>query len=204
MPSELNALPWTLWLCAAATMSGRASWIAEWRTNAARLTGLRAVDDVARVVDEDQVADLDVAEAVRERVDPEVVRELRVASGDVPGHALAEADPPEDPQRAGELLLAVQTLLLDASRTSAARRVATVFAVSSTPSIVRTPVSVTVMRHRLRRSLSHAEAARRRAAMLSVQTREVDAEIRRTPSDDPLDEPARLLRSVELTSSQPR
>jgi hypothetical protein len=39
MPRELNAFPCTLWLCAAATMSGRASWIAECSTNAARFTG---------------------------------------------------------------------------------------------------------------------------------------------------------------------
>ena len=57
-----------------------------------------------------------------ERVDPEVVGELGVAHGDVPGDALAEAEPAEDAQRAGELLLAVQALLLDAWRTSAGRR----------------------------------------------------------------------------------
>ena len=39
LASELNALPYTEWECAAATMSGRASWTAEWITNAARFTG---------------------------------------------------------------------------------------------------------------------------------------------------------------------
>ena len=39
MPSELNALPCTLWLCAAAITSGRAWCTAEWMTNAARFTG---------------------------------------------------------------------------------------------------------------------------------------------------------------------
>ena len=38
MPSELNALPCSECEWAAATTSGRASWIAEWMTNAARFT----------------------------------------------------------------------------------------------------------------------------------------------------------------------
>ena len=38
MPSELNALPYTECEWAAATTSGRAAWIAECSTNAARLT----------------------------------------------------------------------------------------------------------------------------------------------------------------------
>ena len=42
-----------------------------------------------------------------------MVGELGVAHGDVPGDALAEAEPAEDAQRAGELLLAVQALVLD-------------------------------------------------------------------------------------------
>ena len=74
---------------------------------------LVAVDDVALVVDEDQVADAHVAEAHAERVDPEAVGELGVAHGDVPGDALAEAEPAEDAQRAGELLLALEALVLD-------------------------------------------------------------------------------------------
>ena len=40
-------------------------------------------------------------------------RVLRVAHRDVPGHALAEPEPTEDPERAGELLLAVEPLLRD-------------------------------------------------------------------------------------------
>ena len=72
-----------------------------------------AVDDVAGVVDQEQVADPHVAEAHAERVDPEVVGELGVADRDVPGDAFAEPDATEDAQRAGQLLLAVQALLLD-------------------------------------------------------------------------------------------
>ena len=113
MPSELNALPCTECEWAAAMTSGRAWWIAEWITKAAWLTGRVAVDDLAVMVDEHQVADAHVAEAHAERVDPEVVGALRVADGDVAGDALGEAEPAEDAQRAGELGLAVSTLVGD-------------------------------------------------------------------------------------------
>ena len=72
-----------------------------------------AVDHLALVVDEEQVADAHVPEAEAERVDPEVVGELRVANGDVAGDALSEAQAAEDPQRTGQLVLAVLTLVLD-------------------------------------------------------------------------------------------
>ena len=52
------------------------------------------LDDVALVVDEDQVGDPDVREVHAERVDPEVVEPLRVAGGDVPGDAFVEAELP--------------------------------------------------------------------------------------------------------------
>ena len=65
------------------------------------------------MVDEDEVAHPDVAEAHREGVDPEQLGELGVAHRDVPGDALTEADAAEDAQGAGELLLAVEALLLD-------------------------------------------------------------------------------------------
>ena len=61
-----------------------------------------------------------MAEAHPERVDPEVVGQLGIASGDVAGHALGEAEPPEQAQRAGQPLLAVQALLFHARRTSVA------------------------------------------------------------------------------------
>ena len=97
---------------------------------------LAAVDDVAVVVDEDEVADAHVPEAETERVDPEVVGELGVAHGDVAGDALAEAEAAEDAQRAGELLLAVQALLLDRGERLRSGEASTCFGVSSTPSIV--------------------------------------------------------------------
>jgi hypothetical protein len=70
-----------------------------------------ALHHVAVVVDQEQVRHLDLVEAQAERIDPEPVRELRVARGDVPGHALGEAELAEQPERRGQFLLAVQALL---------------------------------------------------------------------------------------------
>ncbi len=74
---------------------------------------LGAVDDVAVVVDEDQVALLDVAEAHAERVHPEHVGILGVAYRDVSGDAFGEPEPSERAQRPGEVGLAVVALVLD-------------------------------------------------------------------------------------------
>ena len=72
-----------------------------------------ALDDLAGVVDADQVGDADVLEVHPERVDPEAVEVLGVAHGDVPGDALVEPELAEQAERRGEALLAVQALLLD-------------------------------------------------------------------------------------------
>ena len=85
-----------------------------------------ALDDLTGVAHEDQVRDADVAEAHAEGVHPEVVGQLRVACGDVPGDALGEAEATEQPERPGQLLLAVQALLLhrvELGRASALHRV---------------------------------------------------------------------------------
>ena len=72
-----------------------------------------AFDDLAVVVDADQVGDADVLEAHPERVDPELVEVLGVAGRDVPGDALVEPELPEERNAGGQALLAVQALLLD-------------------------------------------------------------------------------------------
>ena len=72
-----------------------------------------AVHDVAVVIEQDQIGRSHMSEAHAERVDPKQVGVLRVADGDVAGHTLAEPEPSEDAQRAGELRLAVGALLLD-------------------------------------------------------------------------------------------
>ena len=75
------------------------------------LTGRVALDDVALAVDADEVGGPDLAEVHAERIDPERIGELRVARRDVAGDALAEAEGGEDPEAAGEALLAVLALL---------------------------------------------------------------------------------------------
>ena len=76
-----------------------------------------------------------MAEAPAEQVDPEVVGELGVAHGDVAGDAFAEPEAAEDAQRPGELLLAVESLVLDGLE---GRRPGELhaFGVSGTPSMV--------------------------------------------------------------------
>ena len=87
-----------------------------------------------------------MAEAVAERVDPEQVGELGVTHRDVTGHALAETEPAEDAQGAGELGLAVGTLLLDGGERSAGNGIVrSVLGVNGMPSIVRTSSSVMAM-----------------------------------------------------------
>ena len=71
-----------------------------------------ALDHLARVAHEDQIRDAHVAEAHAEGVDPEVVGQLGIARRDVAGHALGESEAPEQAQRPGQPLLAVQALLL--------------------------------------------------------------------------------------------
>lgn len=92
--------------------------------------GLVALDDVAGLIDENQVRDADLGEVPRERVQPEVVGEDGVAHGNVPGDALVETTGGEagglgsargsdlwgegvHPEGRGEVLLAVQSLLLE-------------------------------------------------------------------------------------------
>ena len=48
-----------------------------------------------------------------ERIHPEMVRPLRVARRDVPGHALVKTDFREKPERGGEPLFAVAAFLFD-------------------------------------------------------------------------------------------
>ncbi len=72
-----------------------------------------ALDDRAVVAHQHQVADADVAEVHAERIDPEVIGQLRVARGDVPRDALVEAEAAEQAERRRQVLFAVQPLFLD-------------------------------------------------------------------------------------------
>src|SRR5207244_10920352 len=67
--------------------------------------------DVAGMIDQLKVRDLDLAEKLRQRIDPEAIRELRIAHGDMPGEALVEAVAREQAEGGRKPLLAVQPLL---------------------------------------------------------------------------------------------
>ena len=86
--------------------------MAEWMTNAARLTGRLPYTTSPEWLTRIRSLTRDVAEAHGERVDPEVIGELGIAHGDVPGHTLAESEAAEDAQSCGQPLLAMQTLVL--------------------------------------------------------------------------------------------
>lgn len=72
-----------------------------------------AGQDVAFVIDELQVRHADLAEMLRQRIDPELLGKLRIARGDVSRQALVEAVACEQAEGGGETLLAVQGFLLE-------------------------------------------------------------------------------------------
>ena len=68
------------------------------------------LDHLTLVVDEDEVGGPDVAEVHPERIDPEVVSPLGIASGDVAGHPFVKTKFGEQTEGGGQALLAVQAL----------------------------------------------------------------------------------------------
>ena len=71
-----------------------------------------ALDHLAVVVDENEVAHPHMGERLAEGVDPEVVGPLRVAGRDVAGDALLVAEVGEEPEGGRQALLAVEPFLL--------------------------------------------------------------------------------------------
>jgi len=59
-----------------------------------------------------QIPDANLPEVHPERIDPEVVQALRIASGDVSGNAFVEPEAREEPKGGGQSLLAMPTFLL--------------------------------------------------------------------------------------------
>jgi len=106
MPSELNALPYGHDVGTGFVDRGM-------DRERGRVHRMAAVDDVAAVVDEDEVAGAHLAEALAERVHPEVLGEFGVTHRDVAGDPLAESELAEDAERPGQLRLAVGAFLLD-------------------------------------------------------------------------------------------
>ena len=71
------------------------------------------LDDLALVIDEEEVRGLDGAEVLAQAIHPEAVGVLGITGGDVAGHPFVEAVLGEDAEGGGEPLLAVQALVLD-------------------------------------------------------------------------------------------
>ena len=63
---------------------------------------LRAVNDLAVMIDKNQIADTHVSETFCKWVDPEVIGELRVAHRDVARKAFTKAQSTENSHCAGE------------------------------------------------------------------------------------------------------
>ena len=72
-----------------------------------------ADDNIAVVVDQQKIACLHVAEALSERVHPEVIRQNWVTGGHVPGDAFAESKASKDPQCASEFCFSVSALFFE-------------------------------------------------------------------------------------------
>ena len=72
-----------------------------------------AINNIAIVVNENQIAHSHEPEAASEWVYPKVIRKLGVAHGDVPGDAFAEAQSPEHAQGTGQFLFALGALFFD-------------------------------------------------------------------------------------------
>src|SRR5258708_34871748 len=66
-----------------------------------------ALDHFPRGVHQHQVRNPNLAEVHAKRIDPKMIRPLRVARGDVPGHAFVEAEFRKQPERRGQALFAV-------------------------------------------------------------------------------------------------
>src|SRR5262245_47628757 len=72
-------------------------------------------DDRALVIDQNQIRDANPAEAHAERVDPEMIRPLRVARRDVSGRPFIEPVDREETKGRRQSLFAMQSFLFDAA-----------------------------------------------------------------------------------------
>src|ERR1700730_16496023 len=73
--------------------------------------GVAALDDLAAMVDQDQIRRADLPEMHPEGVHPEMVQPFRVAGGDVPGHSFIKCETRKQAKCGGKHALAMQTLL---------------------------------------------------------------------------------------------
>src|SRR4051794_29238829 len=72
-----------------------------------------AVDELAAIVDQQQILYTDLLEAHPERIDPEVIEPLGVARGDVSRDSFIEPELAEQAERGSETLLAVPALVVN-------------------------------------------------------------------------------------------
>src|SRR5215469_17994412 len=74
--------------------------------------GTVAFDDCAFRIHEDQIGSANLRKMHAKRIHPEMVGALRIARGDVPGHAFVETELGKQAEGGGEALLAVAAFLL--------------------------------------------------------------------------------------------
>src|SRR5215472_1110061 len=70
-----------------------------------------AFDDFAFRVHQDQIGHADMPEMHTERIDPEVIRPLRIARRNVPGHALVETELGKKTKAGGQTFFAMLAFL---------------------------------------------------------------------------------------------
>src|SRR4051794_37553469 len=75
------------------------------------VNGRVALDNLAGIIHQDEVRDANMSEVKAEGVDPEVMRKLGIARGDVARDALAESEAGEEPEGPRQLLLTMAALL---------------------------------------------------------------------------------------------
>src|SRR5438093_5417252 len=81
------------------------------------------LDHLALFVNQDQVRNPNLSEVEAKGIDPETIRVLGVADGDMAGNALVKTEPGEQAERGGEPLLAVAALFLEGGKRRGRREV---------------------------------------------------------------------------------
>jgi hypothetical protein len=78
--------------------------------------GARPFDHIAFVIDQDEIGRFDFSERHPEWIHPETLRVFRVSHRYVTYHTFREAEPAEQPEPGGELLLTVLALRVDRAK----------------------------------------------------------------------------------------
>jgi hypothetical protein len=78
-----------------------------------RVHRARTLDHLSGVAHQEEIGDADMAEAHAKGVDPEVVGQFGITSGDVSRDSLGKPEATEEPERPSQPLFPVQPLLFD-------------------------------------------------------------------------------------------